>query len=626
MKDFRIKKIIFRNWKGIDFRETEFSEETTISGDNETGKTRHFDAYLWLLFGIDSQGRLNSGIRTLENGALSFDGECSVEGVFSINKREIILKRELRPKFNKAKGEVEKIYNGETTVTYFNSVKKSITEYNEIINDIIYVDIFKILSDPMYFERLNWNKRRAILFSSLATDIEIDDPKFDKLKENLYSQDLNDYRKSLKSEIRQKDKKLVELSAKIEQVKSMTPEVVDFSSIKKKITLLEQELSTILSEKDTKSLEIVKLEAELENRLIILNKKDEANKTLFYEDLNKLRRKKRELEYEIETLKSDVEKRKLDKSYILKQIERKNDWLNTLRENWSKENAEEYQEEKNCPFCGEKLKKDFLLKAKEVFDKNKKNVLDDILKEGEKESKELNKLCESVSDINEKNYKKNLKIEENEKALELLDKEIDNQKEPITSDKSTDAQCVKIKKSIDSLKNNDYLSEVKQKNDKAYEIKTKIDNLKSELYKESLITKNLETVKQIEEEAKDVSIKKAELEKNEMLAEDFVKEWISKVEGKINSKFNFVKFKLYETQINGEEKETCEAYVNGIPFKFLNTANQINAGIDIINTFSKFHGVSAPLFIDRRESVNNLIKTNSQIINLIVTKQPLIIK
>lgn len=50
-----------------------------------------------------------------------------------------------------------------------------------------------------------------------------------------------------------------------------------------------------------------------------------------------------------------------------------------------------------------------------------------------------------------------------------------------------------------------------------------------------------------------------------------------------------------------------------------NTAGRINAGLDIINALCRFYNVSAPIFIDSRESVNNLIPTDSQIINLVVS-------
>jgi len=72
--------------------------------------------------------------------------------------------------------------------------------------------------------------------------------------------------------------------------------------------------------------------------------------------------------------------------------------------------------------------------------------------------------------------------------------------------------------------------------------------------------------------------------------------------------------------VNGGQVETCQALIDGVPFSDANTASKINAGIDIINTLCNHYQVSAPIFIDNRESVVNLIPSQSQIINLIVSE------
>ena len=80
-----------------------------------------------------------------------------------------------------------------------------------------------------------------------------------------------------------------------------------------------------------------------------------------------------------------------------------------------------------------------------------------------------------------------------------------------------------------------------------------------------------------------------------------------------------VRFKMFETQVNGDEIETCEATVNGVPYSVLNDARRINAGIDIINAICRHLGMTAPIFIDNAESVNQIIPSDSQIIRLVVT-------
>lgn len=47
---------------------------------------------------------------------------------------------------------------------------------------------------------------------------------------------------------------------------------------------------------------------------------------------------------------------------------------------------------------------------------------------------------------------------------------------------------------------------------------------------------------------------------------------------------------------------------------------KINAGLDIINTLTDYYKFQAPIFIDNRESVNEIVDIKSQVINLVVTK------
>ena len=58
--------------------------------------------------------------------------------------------------------------------------------------------------------------------------------------------------------------------------------------------------------------------------------------------------------------------------------------------------------------------------------------------------------------------------------------------------------------------------------------------------------------------------------------------------------------------------------VDGVPYRSLNNAARINAGIDVINALTKFYKVNAPVFIDNAEAVTKFIDCKSQTIKLIV--------
>jgi hypothetical protein len=112
----------------------------------------------------------------------------------------------------------------------------------------------------------------------------------------------------------------------------------------------------------------------------------------------------------------------------------------------------------------------------------------------------------------------------------------------------------------------------------------------------------------------------ANIEGDEYVIKAFTKAKISEAEARINRLFSKVKFQLFDYTIEGNESETCIPFIDGVNFQSANTASQINAGLEIINVISQFYNVTAPIFIDRRESVNEITKTEAQIINLTVTK------
>ena len=127
-------------------------------------------------------------------------------------------------------------------------------------------------------------------------------------------------------------------------------------------------------------------------------------------------------------------------------------------------------------------------------------------------------------------------------------------------------------------------------------------------------------IEELEAEEESISQKVQELEAQQYQIEQFTKTKVELLENAINSKFEVVKFRLFDTQINGGLVECCDTLVNGVPYSDVNNAHKILAGLDIINTLIKFYKTSAPIFIDNRESINELYNINTQIISLIVTE------
>ena len=69
MKAIQLKSITLRNWRGEKERTTQFHTDGTVTricGRNGLGKSRHMDAFCWLLFGKDSKDRKDFNLRTTD--------------------------------------------------------------------------------------------------------------------------------------------------------------------------------------------------------------------------------------------------------------------------------------------------------------------------------------------------------------------------------------------------------------------------------------------------------------------------------------------------------------------------------------------------------------------------------
>ena len=125
---------------------------------------------------------------------------------------------------------------------------------------------------------------------------------------------------------------------------------------------------------------------------------------------------------------------------------------------------------------------------------------------------------------------------------------------------------------------------------------------------------------ELEAEEKELAKEFEDLEHQLYLTEEFIRSKVTLLEEKINSKFKYARFKLFETQINGGLTETCETLYQGVPYsRGLNNAARINVGLDIISTLAEHFNVACSIFIDNSESVTELIDMDTQIISLVVS-------
>lgn len=167
--NIKIKSITLRNFKGL--RDVSFDfdgRNATIIGDNGTGKTTIFDALTWVLFGKDSHNSTDIDIKTIDaTGEPMHRAEHFVEVALDVDGSAQTLRRTYREIWSKPRGSSDLRFVGHESAFAVNGVEVGTkAAYDKIISEWINDNVFRMLTDPMYFNtRVDWKGRRAALLA-----------------------------------------------------------------------------------------------------------------------------------------------------------------------------------------------------------------------------------------------------------------------------------------------------------------------------------------------------------------------------------------------------------------------------------------------------------------------------
>ncbi|WP_039242607.1 AAA family ATPase [Clostridium botulinum] len=640
MKKIFIKKLVIKNFKGIKALEIDFSNTTNIFGENGLGKTTVFDAFNFLLFDKDSEDRTKFEIQPLDSNNNKINNlETEVEGILLIDDKETALRKIYKEKWVKPKGKAEKESRGYEAFYYVDDVPKKQKEYKTYVSSIVDEKIFKLVTNPLYFASLDWKKRRQILMDITGEieDIEVinSDTKLKSI-ETYLNQDktIDDAIKSIKGKIKRKKEDRDGIPPRVDELASSIEEY-NFKELEENKKNIEQEIEFIDSQIADKS----------KNSEVLVNKKEEYFnlKNEYNEKLAaareeqsknnksiKIHKKISELENNITVTKSQINNQEYKLKTLEKDIERNNENLEILRGEYKEIKNRKFEVDENefiCPTCKRRFEDVNIDEKKKEMENNfntkKANDTKSNIKAGTQLNEENNKLIEETKKIKENIDIFNKIINDKQTEIELLKKELESEKENSKQELSFEGKEELIDK-INALAQeiNDFKQEdTSTLKENKRQLQDELHAINKQLALKEVNAKTKKRIEELEEKEKDLSIQIAKLEQQEILCQEFIKTKVRLLEDKVNSMFKYVKFRFVKEYNSGGIEEDCEPIVGGVPFGTnLNTAAKINAGIDIINTLSNHYEVQAPIFIDNRESVNNLIDSNSQIVNLVVSQ------
>lgn len=666
-QEVTLKEMTLINFKGIKNRTITFGKTTEIRGANATGKSTINDAFTWVLFGKDAHGNTDTkfGIKTVDKEGKAYEKlDHEVTAVLDVNGEEVTLRRCYSEKWVTKRGTADTVLDGHTTNYFYNGVPLKESEYKAKINALIEEQLFKLLTNPLHFAGLDWPVQREILLQ-IAGGVSYEEiaetkAEFKALLTQLSGKDLAEFKAELSARKKKIQEELDKIPTRIDEINRNTPETPNYETLeaeKERITKALEEVETAMNNKAEASRkhyekaqgvqkEINEYRSQQQNIVFeakqAIQKKGYEKNAKTNEAKNQYEAKKREFDNYIASSDRELSDLNRNISTLTTEIEGLNTKVEAKRAEWSRKDEETYQVNASgltCPIyktlCSDasvlKLDSDAKDKAKKAFEEGKEKALETIHNEG----------CE----INDQITEKTKALDGLQKQLTERTTEISNKKTEYTTELGRLSDLIKNSPSVEVNTNidaeslpawNELEGKIKALSDSIEEepvtdtseltaqkrtLTAELDEVKRKLSLRLVIESNEKRKNELLTQERDLAQQKADLEKQEFVIDDFNKARMEEVERRVNQKFQLVRFRMYSQQINGGEKPDCILISKATGAKFLDTnnADKINIGLDIINTLSLYHEVSAPIFIDNAEGVNEVFPVSSQLIKLIVT-------
>lgn len=666
-----LKSLHLENFKGIKSLDVNFSKKTKIKGQNASGKTTVFDAFTWLLFNKNSAGEEKFNVRPLDkDGKRIDDVEIKVVATLDVDGKEVELSKVQKQNWVKKRGTDTVSLQGNVNSFEIDGYPKSESDFKEYVTGLAKSeDMFKMLTNPQYFNSMKWKDQRKILMKLVDDFSDVELAKTDERFLPLISElekapSVEDIRSKFQKMLSEWKKKQAEIPVRIDEAEKSKVDVdaaeqeLKKSDLKRRISEIEEKISDTngvlkkLRDEDMRlqmdmsgilqsmndSLSEKKRKIESSNAEVTCELENTRNKIQIAENAIKLN--------ERSISDADAERKKLGEQYYNAEKAKVFDETPFLFD----ESKWVFDESSTvCSLCGqplpedkvEQLKADFeskkvkakesaakrLSDAKEAFMQEKKDNLERIKAFGFDKK-------HTIDGLTEKNKELNVEIESLKKReQELLAKNEDFSKQldeiPKEADYTQNEEYMKLHEKrekvlaeIEKEKSSKYDERIAELQEEKKEMQSELDSVKGILAKASMNVGIDERIAELQDEKKVIGQKVANQEQIIYLLEEFVRFKLNKISESINSHFDTVNFKLFEMQLNGGMRDCCECTVNGVPYSTLNSGHRIVAGLDIIRSLSKMYGVECPIFIDNAESLNeyNVPDMDAQLILLSVSE------
>lgn len=653
-----LKSLHIENFKGVKDNTYEFGKTTRVSGMNRRGKTTIGAAWYWLTSDKNYELVSNPNIRpdNIEDCIPTVTADVDVDG------KEITLSKMQKRKVGKPdKNGVSKVTI--TNAYEINSVPKTERDFKAYLEELGFeFDKFLICSHPNVFTKdLSLKKKqdemRKYLFTMASEKTDLEIAQMDK--------ETADVAKLLESYKFEEIEAMNNASKKkaVEQLDAIPNQIIGLEKAKVDVDVAEQELAK--ADLTRRIAECDKKIAGADHSLDELRDKEMRLQLDISGITQTMNRELSNRRYEIDAdlCGCEDELKHLEQMISLKEnqivgnekaiTDADAEWKK-IGEKYNAEYAKAFDEapylfdeskwvfDENstvCSLCGQKLPEDKIEQLKADFESRKEKAKADAeeklkakrFKFDTDKKVELNRLNtigtekkELITELTKKNADLNTEID----ALKKQEQDAIAKKEELSK------QLSEIPSEADYTQNEDYVK-LKAERDKVLadieklesdgadkivtDLKVEKADLQSQLDEVNKIIAQAENNVQIDDKIADMQHKQNEYGQAKADAERILYQLkeVSKRKNKllveeINQHFGIVRWKLFDFQKNGEYKEVCiptvldeEAGIYKVFGDTTNTGREIEAKIDICNSFQKFFNMYVPIFLDGAESIND---------------------
>lgn len=639
-------KITIENFKGVlAKREITFSpRKTMLVGANHTGKTTTADAAHWVLFGKNSKGKADFGITPTDENNEPIPHLTNIVTLdITADGREYSLQRVRKEKWGRVKQQTEETLQGYTTLYFVNGEKYTEKDYKVFINGLISENLFRAITNPEYFPSLKPEEQRQLLIKMVGVksdeEIAAENPEFAAMLKSIDGQDIKEYRQHLSYKMKELKKAMEDIPGRIsernKEINDIRAKGYDYTTLANDLEEKNEKLKGNREKiKDSSSLTKEDIEKKAQLRSDIKKIKDEQYviEQQYDDDNAKADEEKRTLGKRVEKIKNDIKSAEVRLKEHKKEIEEFELRKADFRKEWQECEAMGFAwDDTNeiCPTCGQHLPQENIeelkKEARKHFNERKTKKQDELDKTAAKLKAEDATLEAGKRSLEDKikNLKNDLDETERLEKVDVIHKDFKDDENWQALEEKIQSKEKEIKK-IDDSKDVDVEANVDRLEKENAELEEECKELIKKLTDVNTINDAEKRIRELTFHKKILKQQLADLEKEDYTAEQFQFAVIQDLQDRVNELFPTIRFKMFNTLLNGNVEPTCVLTMNGVSYPNLSTSEQIIAGLECIEAMCQFNQVFAPIWVDNSESITNVPQTTSQQILLVVSAwQPL---